>query len=302
MSAPLQSTASLSAGRREWLVLITLALLWSSSFMMIKVGIQSIGPLSLATGRLLIGAAALAIVAAWRQDPWPKEGRDWLGALAVGLFGNALPFSLINWGEIRVDSGLAAILIGAMPIGVVLLAHFLTHDEPMTRRRMAGVLTGFSGLVVLVGWDALSGLGAAAWAQIAILGAAMSYAVTTVIVRRFVRSRGCGMAAAATLCGTLLLMPLTLWLEPLGSASPSVESLLAMLGLGLLPTALATMLYFNVLGRIGANVFAQVNYVVPLLGVGWGVLLLGEQPGLQEAIALGLILSGVLIVNREARG
>jgi drug/metabolite transporter (DMT)-like permease len=299
MSEPI-ATPSLAASRDDLLMLVLLALLWSSSFMMIKIGIQSIGPFSLASGRLLIAAFVLAFIAMLRGESWPSSARDWLSALAVGLVGNALPFSLISWGEVHVASGLAAIMMGAMPIGVVLLAHFVTHDEPMTTRRVLGVLLGFSGLVILIGWEALGGLGAEVWAQLAIITAAFSYAVTSLTVRLFVRNRGCGMASLTTLMGGLMLLPVVA-LHEWPAQMPTQDGWLALLGLGLLPTALATVIYFKLLGRIGATVFAQVNYMIPILGVGWGVLLLDETPGVREAIALTLILSGVMIVNREAR-
>jgi len=291
----------LAAGRGEWLLICTLALIWSSSFGMIKIGVESISPISLAFGRMAIGGLLLAAVALWQRDKLPTAPRDWLGALAVGLFGNALPFSLIGWGELHVDSGLAAIFMGAMPIVVLLMAHLFTDDERLTPGRALGVGCGFAGLVVLVGWQALEGIGEMLWAQLALFAAACCYATSTMVVRRVVRHRGTSMAALATLIGALLLAPLALWLEAPLNSSPTSASLWALLGLGLLPTALATLIYFRLLGRVGANVFAQVNYLIPILGVLWGALLLGEQPGWREAIALALILGGVAIVNREAR-
>lgn len=300
-AAPAGAAAGLAAGRGEWLLIGALALIWSSSFGMIKIGVESIPPISLAFGRMAIGGLLLAAVALWQRDRLPTAPRDWLGALAVGLFGNALPFSLIGWGELHVDSGLAAIFMGAMPIVVLLMAHLFTHDERLTGGRALGVGCGFAGLIMLVGWQALEGIGEALWAQLALFAAACCYATSTMVVRRVVRHRGTSMAALATLAGALLLAPLALWLEAPLDSSPTSASLWALLGLGLLPTALATLIYFRLLGRIGVNVFAQVNYLIPILGVLWGALLLGEQPGWRELIALALILGGMAIVNREAR-
>lgn len=265
--------------------------------MFIKLGVQTLPPLTLACGRMALAALLLLAFAAARGHGWPRAAGVWRGFLVVGLLGNALPFYLIHWGELSIDSGLAAILMGVMPLATAGLAHFLTA-EPLRGGRLAGVLLGFTGLLVLVGGDALAGLGTQVLAQGAVLVGALCYALTTVFVRRSVRAPGAVMAAGALSVGTLLLAPLAAVLEQPWHLAPSAVSLAAMGVLGVFSTGFAALLYFHLLRHLGATYFAQVNYWIPLLGVGWGWALLGEQPPLRALAALALILAGVVLVHR----
>jgi len=286
-----------AAQPRELALLVLLACIWGASFMLIKVGVGSIPPMTLVAARLGVAAAMLLVVAAASEQRLPASLTAWGVFFFIGCFGNALPFTLISWGEQRLDSGLAAILMGIMPIVTALLAHFFVH-EPLTLRRVCGVAIGFAGLVLLVGPGALAGLGERVLSQLAVLSAAVSYAVTTIFVRRFVRLPGRIMAAGATAAGTLLILPPALVLEQPWRLSPSPDSVLAVLLLGLLPTGLATLIYFRLVRTLGATVFSQVNYLIPVMGVVWGVTLLGEQPGPRALTALALILGGVGLVTR----
>jgi Predicted permease, DMT superfamily len=190
--------------------------------------------------------------------------------------------------------------MGIMPIAVAVLAHFFTHDERLNLPRAIGVVTGFAGLIVLVGWEALRGLGSDAIAQLAILGGAICYAVTTIFVRRHGRGSGRDMALAAMICGTLLMVPTALVAGSPAYATFSVKSMMALGVLGVFSTAIATLLYFRLLKTIGAMVFSQVNYMIPMMGVFWGVVLLHEQPGWREAFALVCVISGITLVNMRS--
>lgn len=270
--------------------------------MLIKVAVITIPPLTLAAGRMALAALLLVMWAHRGGHRIPLNPR-YLGIYAfIGFFGSALPFTLIGWGELTVDSGLAAILMGIMPVATTVLAHFFTGDEPLVPTRAIGALTGLMGLLVLVGWDALENLGGEFLAQLAVLGGALSYAVNTVFARRHVGIQGRVLAAGSISAGTLILMPVALLVEQPLSLSPSATGLSAMIMLGVLATGLATLIYFRLVKSLGASGFAQINYLIPLMGVAWGVLLLGERPGLREFIALILILAGVALVNRRDQG
>ncbi len=293
--------APVAAGWRELALLGTLALVWSSSFMFIKLAVASVPPFSVAAGRLAVAAAMLLAMLALGGRRLPLRPRALALYAVVGLLGNALPFTLIAWGEQTVDSGLAAILMGVMPVATALLAHLLTPEDPLTAGRSLGVALGFAGVVVLVGWQALTGLGQAVLAQLAVLGGALSYAVTTIYVRRHGALAHREMAAGATLAGAVLALVMALALERPWALEPSLASLLAIGYLGVLPTGLAALIYFHLVQRIGATRFAQVNYVLPALGVGWGALFLGERPGPRALAALVLIAAAVALVNARPR-
>lgn len=286
---------------RELFLLLVLAVIWSSSFMFIKVAVSTLTPLTLTFARIALGALVLAAYSIYRGDRLPADRATWVAACIVALLGNVLPFTLIHWGEQYVDSGLTAILMGVMPVAVALMAHFAAESDPLTGRRALGIGIGFTGLIVLVGMEALGGLGAAIIAQVAIMSAALSYSVTTIYVRRVASLTGRPMAVATVICGATIMLPLTLIFEQPLSLSPDWQSMGSLLMLGVFSTGIATLMYFRLINTLGATTFAQINYLIPIMGVGWGALVLNEQVGLREAAALALILTGVALVNRRGR-
>ena len=286
---------------RELFLLFVLAVIWSSSFMFIKVAVDTLTPLTLTFARIALAALVLAAYSIYRGDRLPADRNTWIAACIVGLLGNVLPFTLIHWGEQYVDSGLTAILMGVMPVAVALMAHFATDSDPLTGRRALGIAIGFAGLVVLVGLEAVDGFGAAIVAQAAIMSAALSYSVTTIFVRRVASLTGRPMAVATVICGALIMLPLAFTLERPLSLSPDWRSIGSLIMLGVFSTGIATLLYFRLITTLGATTFAQINYLIPIMGVGWGALILKEQVGIREAVALALILAGVALVNRARR-
>lgn len=289
------------AHTRELVLLFVLAIIWSSSFMFIKVAVNSLTPLTLTFGRIVLGAIVLVTYSFYRGDKLPRDRATWLAAGAVGLMGNVLPFTLIHWGEQYVDSSMTAILMGVMPVAVALMAHFATRSDPLTGRRALGIAIGFTGLIVLVGLEALHGLGTAIVAQVAIMSAALSYAVTTIFVKRVSHLTGRPMAVATVISGAVIMLPLALIYEQPFSLNPDWQSIGSLVMLGVFSTGIATLMYFRLISTLGATTFAQINYLIPMMGVGWGALILHEQVGTREAIALVLILVGVALVNHKKR-
>jgi len=290
-----------AAGRRELALLAGLAVVWSSSFLAIKLGVATIAPATLAAGRLGIAAVLLLVVLAVGKRRLPLTPHSVGIYFFVGLFGNALPFALIGWGETEVDSGLAAILMGAMPVATAGLAHFFTPEDRLTLRRLCGILLGLGGVLALIGWQALGGLGRDVLAQLALLGGALCYAVTTVFVRRYGNLPGRVMATGAMLAGALLAGLFALVTERPWTLAPSAASWLALIYLGVLPTAAAALVYFHLIRKVGATMFSQINFVLPALGALWGAVFLGERIGLNAWLALGLIAIGVALVNSRRR-
>ncbi|MHA1108654.1 MAG: DMT family transporter, partial [Alphaproteobacteria bacterium] len=217
---------------------------------------------------------------------WPK-------LVLVGLFGNTLPFTLIGWGEESIDSGLAAILMAVMPIATLLLAHFFAEDERMNPARITGVAFGFAGVLVLIGPDALGGLGGEAIRQTAVAGGATCYAIATVIARRLPKMPTSLSSAGALIGALVFALPMSLIFDSPWTLSPSADSLWSVIILGLFPTALAAILYFTLLRRTDANFIALNNYLIPCLGVMWGIIFLDELLHWRAVLALGIILTGV---------
>ncbi|MDH5412398.1 MAG: DMT family transporter, partial [Alphaproteobacteria bacterium] len=194
----------------EIALLLTLATIWSSSFGFIKVAVETVPPITVTAGRLLLAAIIVVIYARLRGHRFPTEPGLWPKFFLIGLFGNALPFTLIGWGEVTIDSGLAAILMAVMPIATLVLAHFFAENERMNPARIAGVTFGFGGILVLIGPDALSGLGDEAVRQIAVAGGATCYAVATVIARRLPKMPTSLSSAGALIAATAIILPASL--------------------------------------------------------------------------------------------
>ena len=275
----------------------TLRELWSVSFLLIKIGIETVDPLTLTMIRLIIASIILCLFLLYKRERLPMHRGAIMIYLVVGLLGNTVPFMLISMGEVYVDSAMAAILMGCMPICTFVLAHFFLHEEPMTIRKTIGVGFGFMGLMTLIGFSALSGLGSNMLGEIIILFGAISYAVTTIFVRTQPSFKGYQMAAGASLIAALSSIPLAFFFEDPTLMTPSLNSLLAIVFLGVFATALGSLIYFRVLKAVGATTFAQINYAIPVLGSIWGIIILGESLGLRVFVALGLVLLGVYLIQ-----
>jgi drug/metabolite transporter (DMT)-like permease len=289
------------AGWRQLALLVLLACIWSSSFMFIKIGVATIPPVTMAAARLTLAAVLLVVIARFQGYRFPFALRAWGLFTFVGVMGNAVPFTLIAWGELEVDSGLAAILMGVMPVATAVLAHAFVRDERLTRRRAAGVLLGFSGIVLLVGASALYGLGAQVAAQLAVVIGALCYAVTTVFVRRFANLPDVLMAAGAMTTGSLAMLPLAFIFESPLAVTPSLSSVASVAVLGIVSTGVAALIYFYLIRTVGAAIFSQVNFLTPAIGVAFGMIFLGELPGGDAWSALALIVTGVWLVTRRSR-
>jgi drug/metabolite transporter (DMT)-like permease len=284
----------------DYLLLLLLSAIWGSSYLFIKLAVATIPPMTLVAARLGLAALGLLLFLAVTGRRLPRDREIWRAFLVVGVIGNVIPFFLINWGEVTVDSSLAAILLGTNPLVTLLLAHAFTADERLTPIRGLGVIVGFGGIVVLIGPDALAGFGRDVVSQLAIAAAACCYAVTTVFVRR---SRLTDLPPAVTSAGvlmtaTVVALPLALVVDrPWELPMPATESLLALAVLALLCTSTAFLILFRLLATTAATFVSLLNYLAPVFGVTWGAWLLGESLGLDTLGALGLIMIGLALAQ-----
>ena len=289
---------------KDYALLLTLATLWSTSFVFIKIGVQSVGPMTLTSARLGIAAAILYAGLRLRGHRLPRDRRSWAVFAVIGLLGNTLPFTLISWGEIHIDSGLAAVLMGIMPIITAMLAHIFIREEPFTRRVGIGIFLGFGSVATLLGPQALAGLTAPVLAQLAVLLSAVCYGASATFIRYFAEPTNWpSLASGAMLAAFTFSLPLTIFLETPWTLQPESAAIVAMLYLGIGSTAVANLIFFYLIPRLGANRSAQVNYFVPVLGALWGVIFLREQLSGRLLLALALILIAVAVVQpRKQRG
>ena len=286
---------------RHYVALLFLAALWSSSFLVIKVSVVTIPPLTLTVIRLFVAMIILLSILLYKGEPLPKSGKAWFMCFLVGFFGNVLPFSLISWGEVVVESGLTSVLMAMMPLSTVILAHFFTEGDRLTSQRLVGISIGFLGIVILVGPSVFGGLGEDGLRQLAIAMAGLSYGITTVVARNMPPSSVLGRSVAIMMAGFLFLLPFALWIEQPWMLEPSNTALIGAIHLGVFPTALASLIYLKLIGERGAGFMAYINYLIPIMGVIWGASLLGEEVTIQVVAALGAILLGLFVANVRKR-
>ncbi len=289
-----------------WFLFTALTAIWGASFLFIKIALETLPPLTIVALRLTLGALLVwGFVLVQRLS---VTDIPWGHMVFVGLTNNALPFMLITWGEQYIPSGLASLLNGAMPIFTALLSYVWLRAERLNRLQWSGVFLGFVGMAWLFlpdAWRAWQGLDT--WygvlAQLATVLAALCYAVGTVYARRYLRNCDPFLSAAAQLSvGTVVLWPLAFLAGPgLTAAALSPRTLLAVGWLGLASSGLAYVIYYGLLRRIGATQIAMVTYTIPVVGLILGAVVLGEPIHVNVIVALGLILTGILLVNRKPR-
>ena len=291
-------------GAPEWIALLALSTLWGGSFFFFKVLVAELPPFTVVLGRVGIAALALNLLLAARRDPLRLAPRLWGPFLILGLLNNVIPFSLIAFGETRITSGSAAILNATTPIFTILAAHLFTTDEKMTLAKGTGVLAGFSGVAVLIGPEALSGIG-----QGDLLGdgccllAALVYGLGAIYGRRFKGMPPLKIATAQVTAATVILLPLASLVDrPWALPMPSTGAWMALLAIALLSTALAYLLYFRILAVAGATNLVLVTFLLPASALALGALFLGEAVTLRALMGLALIGLGLAAIDGRPWG
>ena len=281
-------------GIGTWLMLAALSVLWGGSFFFVSVALTALPPLSIVLIRVALAAMVLWGVVLSMRIPLPSSLSAWQALLVMGVLNNVIPFTLIVWGQTHIESGLASILNATTPLFGVVLAGLLLSDERFTRLKLTGVFFGFIGTVVMIGPSALQGMGVDTLAQLAIVGAAVSYGLASVFGRRL---KGMGISPVMAATGqvslsAVLLLPLVLSIDqPLSLPMPAMNVWLAMVALAVFSTALAYILYFRILASAGASNLLLVTFLIPVSAILLGYTFLHERLGVQHF--LGMMLIGV---------
>jgi drug/metabolite transporter (DMT)-like permease len=282
----------------DWLLLVLLSILWGGSFFFAKIAVAALPPLSIVLGRVAIAAVALHLLVLATGRRMPAEPGLWRDFLIMGLLNNAIPFSLIFWGQKEIASGLASILNATTPLFTVLVANMLTADERATPAKLAGVGLGLIGVALMIGLDLAAGLGAHLLSELAVLAAALSYAFAGVFGRRF-RNRPPLVVAAGQLTGSsALILPLALAVDhPWALPMPGPGTVAAIVGLALLSTALAYVIFFHILARAGATNLLLVTFLIPVSALMLGIAFLGETLSGHHFAGMALIGLGLAAID-----
>mgnify|MGYP001216227370 CR=1 FL=1 len=268
-------------------LLLALATLWGASYTLIKIGVATIPPITFIAARTLIAGGILFAILRLRGLKLPSDSATWKRFMFQACLNSVIPFTMIAWAEQSVDAGLATILNSTSPIFTFLLTVFLTQHEPVTARKLFGVVAGIIGICLIVGVEALDGLGRDLWAQLAIVLATVSYAVAAIFGRGFKGLDPMMPAAGSLICGAAILLPLSLVIDQPWTLAPSVDSMWALLGLSVFSTALAFVIYFRLLRSLGSVGTTSQAYLRVPIGVGIAILFLGET--LTSSMLAGLL-------------
>lgn len=287
-------------GWKEWSMLLVLSVLWGGSFFFNGIAVRELPPFSIVTLRVGLAALALMVLIRLKGLSLPNDRRIWAAFFGMGFLNNLLPFCLIVWGQTQIASGLASILNATTPLFGVIVAHFLTADEKISRNKIAGVLIGFCGVAIMIGPDAIGGIGQDLWSQLAVLLAALSYAFAGIFGRRF---KTMGVAPLITATGqvtasTIMLIPVALIVDhPWMLAAPSVATWGALAGVALLSTAFAYVLFFRILATAGAVNLMLVTFLIPVSAILLGVLFLEETLQIKHFVGMAMIACGLAAID-----
>jgi len=285
----------------ELTLLVVLATAWGAAYSFIKVAVETIPPLTLIAARTMIAGALLLAILSWRGVRMPRDAATWRRFFIQTCLNAVVPFTLIAWAVRSIDAGLAVILNATTPIFAFLLTTAITRHEAVTSRKLLGVMLGITGICLIVGMQALNGLGREIGAQLAVVAASLCYAGAAIFGRSFRGLDPMVPAAGSLLCGTVLLLPFSIAIDHPWTLAPSAASIFALIGLSAFSTALAFAIYFrlvNTLGSVGTT--AQAYLRVPI-GVGIGALFLGETLTASAWAGLVCVIAGVAAMTLPSR-
>ena len=265
--------------------------------MCIEVALKDFSPLSIATWRIVIATAALIPLVLGMSFSFPRDLKTWLLFFVTGLLYNAIPFTLISWGQQFITSGTTSIVIASGTFISLLLSHFLTHDDRFTLPKFAGVAIGFSGVVVLTGVEARDGSIEAVQGQLAIGAAVTFYIWSSLIVRHITNVPPLVISAGILATSSVYMAPITLLFGSPFPSTPEWSSIIALIFLGLVPTAFAYLIRIQIVHQVGTTFLSQVSLLIPIFGLFWGWLFLDEIPTQASWVALILISFGMAITQ-----
>ncbi len=285
---------------REWGMLLTLSLVWGGSFFFNEIAVRQLPVFTVVLCRVALAAVILLAVLRLTGQRLPRSGKVWAAFFGMGMLNNVIPFSLIVAGQQSVASGVASILNAATPLFGVIFAHLLTQDEKLTPLKLAGVIVGFLGVAVMIGPDAISGLGGNLAAQMMILAGAASYAFAGIFGRRF-KAMGVSPMATATgqvIASSIILLPLVLVIDrPWTLPAPGWDAIAALIGVAAISTAFAYFLYFRIFASAGATNLLLVTFLIPISAILLGTAFLSEALLPRQIAGMALIGLGLSLID-----
>lgn len=284
-----------------WLLLILLSIFWGGSFFFNEIALRQLLPLQIVTARVCLAAVLLWLYIWLTHNPVSLNAVQIKSLMFMAAINNVIPFLLIAWGQTHIDSGLTSILNTTVPLFAVVLAHFLTDDEKISRNKIAGVVIGFIGVVVLIGPDTLMGEHNKLLGQIAVLAASVSYALSSIFGKRLKAITPVLTSASSLTASSVYLLMMCWWFNVPVYTSVETQTIMAVLMLAIFSTACAYLLYFRILAQAGATNITLVAFLIPISAILLGVSFLDETLSVNALVGMGLIFSGLLVIDGRLR-
>jgi drug/metabolite transporter (DMT)-like permease len=286
-------------GAFDYFKLTILGCLWSSAFLCVEIALQNFSPLVIANWRIVIATLTLLPIVWFFKEKWPRSMHVWTLLTGAGFLYNAIPFTLISWGQQSISSGMAALLMSSGPFVALLLAHVFTADEKFSVIKLIGICIGFSGVALLLGAEAFSGSVQTLTGQLAMIAAVSCYVLSSLVIRRIQGVTPLMISMTVLATSSVYMLPLVFLIaEPLPPIT-NQWSVVALVFLGVFPTAAAYIIRVQMLQQVGTTFMAQVSYLIPPFGLFWGWLFLDQVPASTTWIALLLILAGLAVTSTK---
>ncbi len=282
---------------KDWLLLGALALVFGTAFYFIEVALEDLGVLGVVWARVTLAGLILTVWAFARGERFPTSWSVWGLLVFMGFFNNALPFSLITWAQTELTGGLTSIFMSAAPLFTILLAHFVTHDEKITRPKIIGIILGMSGVVILIGPAAVLTLNPSSIWQLAAVSGALCYAIAGIAGKRLHNLSNTVASASMLLAASVMMLPVVLIYDNPIAAHWTTNAMLSIVGLASISTALAYLLYFQLLRTVGASNMLLVTILAPVSAIGLGVMFLDETVTVQMLLGAVVIGAGLMIID-----
>jgi drug/metabolite transporter (DMT)-like permease len=277
-----------------------LSIFWGGSFFFVEIALRGFQPFLIVFLRVTLAAFILVSVVYLRGQRMPSSLKIWAAYFVIGALNNAMPFSLIVWGQTQIDGGAASILNATTPIFTVFLAHFLTSDEHLTIPKLVGVLIGFCGVYIMMSPELKNGFSWRGFGQLAVIGASVSYSFAGIFGKRFKKESPVVTSAGMLICSSIMMSPLVILTDSLGSSKPSLEAISAVFGIATISTAIAYLLYFRILASAGATNVMLVTFLIPTSALVLGVGVLDEVIHIVEYTGMGFIFLGLILIDGRA--
>ena len=285
--------------RNDYLIFFALGALWGSSVGAIKIALHGVTPLTVMSVRILLAGAALLLLIIIRKTPFIRGKQNWIKIFWMTFLGTIMPFFLVPWGQLQIDSSLASILLAVNPIFALILGHFFSDHESFTLRQLLAMLVGLAGVILVFGENAFSSINGNILAQLAVIVAGLGYTISGVITARIKGVSADSVSAAIFICASVFVLPLWLIMESPWNLHFETETLLALIHLGLVSTGIAYLMRYYILLRAGAVFLSYVAFIIPMFGILFGILFLGETLSVTTLGAVVLILSGVYLGRKK---